>query len=79
MSIEYLSEEEQYKENLNQDEISRIKDYNLREIRQKYWKLRHEAFLNEHEIPDSEISSVWNELKRKELAEIEEYRKSLEK
>lgn len=35
MDLEYLSEEEQYKETLNRDEISRIKDRELREIREK--------------------------------------------
>jgi len=72
--IIYLSEDEQYKEILNQDEISRIKDDELREIRSKYWNLRHEAFLDEHNIPDQELEKVWNALKAKELKEIEGYR-----
>lgn len=72
--IIYLSEDEQYKEILNQDEISRIKDNELREIRSKYWNLRHEAFLDEHNIPDQELEKVWNALKAKELKEIEGYR-----
>ncbi len=38
---EWLSEEEQYKENLNNEEISRIKDPKLREIRERHWKYRH--------------------------------------
>lgn len=70
----YLSEEEQYKEILSFDEISRIKDDELREIRSKYWNLRHEAFLDEHNIPDQELEKVWNALKAKELKEIEVYR-----
>lgn len=70
----YLSEEEQYKEILSFDEISRIKDDELREIRSKYWNLRHEAFLDEHNIPDQELEKVWNALKAKELKEIEGYR-----
>lgn len=72
--IIYLSEDEQYKEILNQDEISRIKDNELREIRSKYWNLQHEAFLDEHNIPDQELEKVWNALKAKELKEIEVYR-----
>lgn len=56
------------------DEISRIKDDELREIRSKYWNLRHEAFLDEHNIPDQELEKVWNALKAKELKEIEGYR-----
>lgn len=72
--IKYLSEEEQYKETLNQDEISRIKDDELREIRSKYWNLQHEAFLDERNMPDDKIGDVWRELKAKEFREIEEYR-----
>ena len=34
---EWLSEEEQYKDTLNNEEISRIKDPELREIRQRHW------------------------------------------
>lgn len=33
---EWLSEEEQYKDTLNNEEISRIKDPELREIRQRH-------------------------------------------
>lgn len=49
----YLSEEEQFKEILNNEEISRIKDPELRNIRAKYWNLLHQVFLDEHKIPDS--------------------------
>lgn len=73
--IDYLSEEKQYDEILNQDEISRIKDDKLREIRSKYWTLQHKAFLDEYNIPDEKLEEVWNILKSKELKEIEEYRK----
>ena len=72
--IIYLSEDEQYKEILNQDEISRIKDDELREIRSKYWNLRHEAFIDERNISDQELEKIWNELKFKEFNEIEEYK-----
>ncbi len=73
---EYLSEEEQYKEILNIEEISRIRDPQLHNIRLKYWNLRHNAFLDEHNIPDSKLSQVWDELSEKEFAEIEQYKKS---
>jgi hypothetical protein len=35
--MEELSEKEEYKETLSKEEISRIKDCDLREIRHKYW------------------------------------------
>ncbi len=41
----YLSYEEQFKDILNNEEIDRIENKEIREIRSKYWKLRHEAFL----------------------------------
>ena len=75
MNIEYLTEEEQYKEILNNEEITRIKDSELREIRTKYWMLKRDAFLDEHRIPDWELGRVFDELMAKEQSEIEEYRK----
>ena len=72
---EYLSETEQYKKILNNEEISRIKDPVLRSIREKYWDLRNKAFQDEHRIPDSEIGNVFDQLCEKEQQEIEEYRK----
>lgn len=77
MTKEYLSEEEQYKEILNLDEISRIKDFKLRQIREKYFLLYKKAFLNENEIPDYELESVVEEIHKKEQAEIEEYKREL--
>lgn len=75
--MEYLSEDEQYKEILNNAEIERIKDDELREIRWKYWLLRHRAFVNEHEVPDSQLGIVYDEIAKKEKEEIEKYRKAL--
>lgn len=72
--MNYLSEAEQYKEILNNDEISRIKDSELREIRSRYWNLRHKAFLNEIEIPDTEIENVNEKLMRDEKDEIEKFK-----
>ncbi len=74
----YLSEEEQYKEILNNKEIQCIKDYKLRKIRNKYWNLRHKAFLDEHGIPDSEIGNVYDKLIKEEQQEIEKYKLSLQ-
>ncbi len=75
---EYLSETEQYKRILNDEEISRIKDTELRIIRLKYWNLLHEAFLDERSIPDSDIEKVSEQLREKEQQEIAEYRKQRE-
>ena len=74
----YLSETEQYKKILNNEEIYRIKDPELRSIREKYWDLRHKAFLDEHRILDSEIGNVFDQLCEKEQQEIAEYRKQRE-
>ena len=68
MKTGYLSEEEQYKKILNQNEIARIKDY-------KYWHLRHKVFLDEHGVPDWKLDSVMDEIDAEEQAEIEAYRK----
>jgi len=78
MNTEYLSEEEQYKMILNQNEITRIKDYELRSIRSKYWHLRHKVFLDEQGVPDWKLDSVMNKIDAEEKAEIEAYRKRKE-
>ena len=75
--VTYLSEEEQYKDILNNEEISKIKDPVLQEIRSRYWHLRHEAFIDEHNISDIELDSILEKLKKKEKQEIDQYRKSI--
>lgn len=75
MNKPYLSEEDQYKEILNNEEIRRIQDPELREIRQKYWNLRHKAFLDEAHISDQELSNVFDDIIAKEQEEILRYRK----
>lgn len=74
MNKPYLSVKEQYKEILNNEEIERIQDYELRQIRQKYWNLRHKAFLDEAHISDQELDRVWEDLKAREQDEIAKYR-----
>ena len=74
MNKPYLSVEEQYKEILNNEEIERIQDYELRQFRQKYWNLRHKAFLDEAHISDQELDRVWEDLKAREQDEIAKYR-----
>lgn len=75
MENQYLSEVEQYKETININEIARIKDRELREIRQKYWDLRHKAFLDEKNIPDYNLEQVYKNINIREMEEISQYRK----
>lgn len=58
---------------MNIDEINRITDYHLREIRLKYWNMRHKAFQDEYRIPDRELGQIWDEMTEKEEKEISEY------
>ena len=74
MPMEYLSEDEQYAKILNTEQISRIKDSELRRIRKKYWDLRHKAFLNERGIPDAQLGDEWDRLTNLETEEIKKYR-----
>lgn len=75
--MDFLTEEEQYKEVLNTKEIERIKDSKLRDIRMNFWNKKHEAFMNEVNIPDCELENVYNRIRKQELKEIEEYRKNI--
>ena len=74
MNKPYLSAEGQYKEILNNEEIERIQDTELQEIRRRYWNLRHKAALDEAHISDQELGQVLDDLKAKEQAEILRYR-----
>lgn len=74
MKDNYLTDEEQYKEILNNEEIGRIRDWELRLIRMKYWEKRHAAFLDERHIPDWELGKVFDRLIAEEQKEIAEYR-----
>lgn len=64
---------------MNNKEIEQIEDLGLREIRMKYWNLKHKAFLDEHGIPDSEIGEVFDYLTTKEEEEVSIYLKAQEK
>jgi hypothetical protein len=71
MEKNYLSEEEQYKPILNNEEIDRIKDPELRAIRWKYWHWKTDAFLDEHRISDQELMRLtdrWDKMEQEELA-----------
>lgn len=72
--MEELSEKEEYKETLSKEEISRIKDCDLREIRHKYWLKKNKAFRDEYNIPCSELDEVSDQIRNEERKEIEKYR-----
>ncbi|MEC4565397.1 hypothetical protein L8C07_05520 [Paenibacillus sp. CMAA1739] len=74
MEKDFLNYEEQFKEVLNNEEIERIENTELREIRMKYWHLQREAFLDETNISDQELNEISDELKRKEMEEIQRFR-----
>lgn len=71
---EWLSEEEQYKMHINKNEISRIQDPNLREIRMRHWEYRLKIFLDGQNISDSELMRLTDEDWEKERIEIEKYK-----
>lgn len=75
--MNYLSEEEQYKRDLNIDEVNRIKDWELREIRQRALGRIEKAWLDEHNIPDHKIGDVFKRIEEEEIKEIEEYKKDI--
>lgn len=55
MEKQYLSLEEQFKRTLNNTEITRIQDYELRKIRQKHWNYRYKILLDEYRISDQKF------------------------
>ena len=55
------------------DDINAIDDYTLRNIRLKYWHLKHKAFIDEQGTPDHLLGKVWDELTLKEEQEVAEY------
>lgn len=75
MKKEYLTEEEQFKEVLNNEQIDRIRDPELREIRFKYWRQRIDVFEDDHGIPDSKLEEANAEITRNEKRELGEYKK----
>ena len=71
---EWLNEEEQYKDTLNNEEISRIKDPELREIRQRHWQYRFKIH-KDRTIADQEFVRMSEADWEKERKEILEYKK----
>ena len=75
MEHQYLTIEEQFKKTLNDEEINRIQDGELREIRRKHWEYRMKIFRDEVNISDAEFCRLSDTDYEKEEKEIEEYRK----
>ena len=73
MEKQYFSLEEQFKRTLNNTEITRIEDYELREIRQNHWNYRHKILLDEHRISDQELCRLTDIDYEKERKELQEY------
>ena len=71
-----VSEEEQYQEVLNQEQIHRIKDPELREIRSRHWSYRHKIFLDKTNISDQELERLCKLDEEAEKREIENYKKT---
>lgn len=73
MNENYLSFDEQFKGILNNEEIHRIKDPELRKIRWEYFLIRHEAFINESDIADDELEEVVNRIDQQENKALRDY------
>lgn len=73
--MDYLSEEEQYAENLSHEDIDRIRDPELRRIRKKCADTIRRNHEDVENFSDEEVQEAWMRLKQEEKAEIAEYRK----
>ena len=77
--INWLSEEEQYQEHLNIEQISRIQDFELQEIRNRHWHYRKRILQDEYNISDEKFVKLCKEDWEQEKEEIEKYKKTKEK
>ncbi len=68
---------EKYNCTMNPKQINNIPDNNIINIKHKYWNLYHKAFLDEHNISDTELGNVFDKLKLEERKELEEYYKTI--
>lgn len=75
MEKKYLTIEEQFKETLNNEEIDRIEDPELRDIRNSHWVYRMKIFRDEHNISDKELCRLTDIDYENEKKELEAYRK----
>lgn len=60
-----------YNRVMSQYEIDEIEDNNIKSIKRKYWKMKYEAFKDEHNISDKDLNDYYNYLMDKEKKELE--------
>lgn len=70
------SNSRQYDKVLSPKEINEIEDEELKNIRLKYWKLRHDAFLSD-DISENDLDRVIEGIFSEEQKEIENYRRKI--
>lgn len=70
------SNSRQYDKVLSPKEINEIEDEELKKIRLKYWKLRHDAFLSD-DISENDLDRVIEGIFSEEQKEIENYRRKI--
>ena len=64
---------DKYNRIMNNSEMSNIEDIKLREIKRKYWNLRHEAFIDEINISDKELEKIFDDSLTQEKQELTNY------
>lgn len=62
-----------YSKPMNPNEISKIDDKKIKEIKLKYCSLQHKAFLDEQKYSDKELMKYSDYLIEQEKIEIEKY------
>ena len=75
MYNQYLSIEEQFKDTLSNEEILRIKDPELRDIRMKHWIYQNKIYHDYTNVSDEELNRLVDIDYNQEKKEIEQYRK----
>lgn len=71
MSLEEFLEK--YNCAMNPYQINEIEDINIRNIKAKYWELKHKNFLDERNISDQELGNVYDDLTQQEKKELTKY------
>lgn len=64
---------DKYSQPMNEQEIGKIEDEKIREIKFKYLRLQHNLFLNETDYPDALFVKESDKLAIQENMEIEDY------
>lgn len=77
MQLHYLTEEEQYKSILNRDEVERIKDPRLKEIRSRFLEQKLEILKAGHSMSDEDLINHLQPIESAEQAEIDKYKQMI--